>query len=91
MALVLPTVVDALKIFYSLLTVALFVPLVAGLSWARATNRAALASIAIGTPLSLAVHLATAGRGFEGVPPVVLGLLASATTFGVVALTEKRA
>jgi SSS family solute:Na+ symporter len=91
MALVLPTVVDALKIFYSLLTVALFVPLVAGLSWGRATNRAALASIAIGTPLSLAVHLATAGRGFDGVPPVVLGLLASATTFGVVALTEKRA
>jgi SSS family solute:Na+ symporter len=91
MALVLPTVVDALKIFYSLLTVALFVPLVAGLSWPRATSRAAMASILVATPLSLAVHVLTAGHGVDGVPPVVLGLLASAATFAATALLEKRA
>ena len=48
MALVLPTVVDALKIFYSLLTVALFVPVVAGLLWHRPGTTAALASICRG-------------------------------------------
>jgi len=90
MALVLPTVVDALKIFYSLLTVALFVPLVAGLSWSRATSRAAMASIMVATPLSLGVHMLTAGHGVDGVPPVVLGLLASAATFAAAALLEKR-
>jgi SSS family solute:Na+ symporter len=90
MALVLPTVVDALKIFYSLLTVALFVPIVAGLSWARATSRATMASIMVATPLSLAVHVLTAGHGVDGVPPVVLGLLASAATFAAVAALEKR-
>jgi SSS family solute:Na+ symporter len=90
MALVLPTVVDALKIFYSLLTVVLFVPMVGGLLWARATTRATMASIVVGTPLSLAVHLATAGHGINGVPPVVLGLVASATTFIAVTLSGKR-
>src|SRR5204863_386889 len=60
MALVLPTVVDALKIFYSLLTVALFVPVVAGLAWTWPTSRAALASMAVGTPVSIAAHVLTA-------------------------------
>src|SRR4029078_8824331 len=44
MALVLPTVVDALKIFYSLLTVALFVPVVGGLLWHRPGTAGELAS-----------------------------------------------
>ena len=91
MALVLPTVVDALKIFYSLLTVALFVPLVAGLSWPRATSRAAMASIAVATPLSLAVHVLTAGHGVDGVPPVVLGLLVSAATFAARVVARRSA
>jgi SSS family solute:Na+ symporter len=91
MALVLPTVVDALKIFYSLLTVVLFVPMIAGLSWARATSRAAMASIVVGTPISLAVHVLTGGHGIDGVPPVVVGLLASAGAFAATTLSEKRA
>jgi solute:Na+ symporter, SSS family len=91
LALVLPTVVDALKIFYSLLTVALFVPVVAGLAWPRATRRGALASILVGTPLALAIHLATNGRGIQGLPPVVLGLVASAVTFSVAARSRARA
>jgi SSS family solute:Na+ symporter len=90
MALVLPTVVDALKIFYSLLTVVLFVPVVAGLAWSRASNRAAIASILIGTPLSVAGHVLTGGHGIGGIPPVVLGVLASAAAFAVTALTERR-
>jgi len=81
MALVLPTVVDALKIFYSLLTVALFVPIVAGLTSKRLRADAALASVIVGTPVSLVIHLLTSGRGLHGVPPVVIGLVASALAF----------
>jgi SSS family solute:Na+ symporter len=91
MALVLPTVVDALKIFYSLLTVALFVPVVTGLLWRGATSAAALASIAIGTPVTLAVHVATAGEGLFGLPPVVIGLGTSALGFAGASIVRRPA
>lgn len=91
MALVLPTVVDALKIFYSLLTVALFVPVVAGLLWRRPDTAAALVSIAAGTPLTLAIHVATAGRGLHGWPPVALGLVISGASFAAVSMFRRRA
>jgi SSS family solute:Na+ symporter len=90
MALVLPTVVDALKIFYSLLTVALFVPVVAGLASNRTRNDAALASVVAGTPLSLVVHLLTGGRGLHGVPPVVIGLAASGLAFAATSVLRSR-
>jgi hypothetical protein len=90
MALVLPTVVDALKIFYSLLTVALFVPVVAGLLWQRPGTAAALVSIAAGTPLTLSIHFATAGRGLYGWPPVALGLAISGASFAAVSMFGRR-
>lgn len=89
MALVVPTVVDALKIFYSLLTVALFVPVVAGLLWRGASNVAALASLGVGMPVALAVHFATGGAGVHGLPPVVIGLGASALGFAGASLVRR--
>ena len=65
--------------------------MVAGLAWPGATSLATLASIAVGTPLSLAVHLATSGRGWRGVPPVVIGLLVSGLTFAGVSFSKARA
>jgi solute:Na+ symporter, SSS family len=82
MALVLPTVVDALKIFYSVLTVALFVPVVGGLLWASPTSAEALSSMAIGLSAMLVSYLAGGGQGIADSPPVVAGLLGSAIGFG---------
>lgn len=82
MALVLPTVVDALKIFYSVLTVALFVPVVSALLWTRPTGVEALTSIAAGLTAMLAVYLASGGQGVAGIPPVVAGLLGASFGFG---------
>jgi SSS family solute:Na+ symporter len=82
MALVLPTVVDALKIFYSVLTVALFVPVVGGLLWARPTSAEALSSMAIGLSAMLVSYLASGGQGIAGIPPVVAGLLGASIGFG---------
>jgi solute:Na+ symporter, SSS family len=82
MALVLPTVVDALKIFYSVLTVALFVPVVGGLLWARPTSAEALSSMAIGLSAMLVSYLAGGGQGIADIPPVVAGLLGAAIGFG---------
>jgi solute:Na+ symporter, SSS family len=82
MALVLPTVVDALKIFYSVLTVALFVPVVGALLWTRPSSVEVLTSMAVGLSAMLAVYLASGGQGVGGVPPVVAGLLGASIGFG---------
>ncbi|MEW5979422.1 MAG: sodium:solute symporter family protein [Acidobacteriota bacterium] len=75
LAIWLPTVVSALQIFYSLLTTALFVPLVAGLYWKRPDSAAAMASVALSLPTTLLVHWLTEGRGAGWLPPVGWGVL----------------
>ena len=77
LALALGSVVDALTIFYTLLTVVLFVPIVGGLFVARTDRRAALASIAVGVVAMLASQAATGGRGWSFVTPALAGLLAA--------------
>jgi SSS family solute:Na+ symporter len=77
LALALGSVVDALTIFYTLLTVVLFVPIVGGLFVARTDRRAALASIAVGVAAMLAAQAATGGRGWSFVTPALAGLLAA--------------
>jgi SSS family solute:Na+ symporter len=47
LAMLLPTVVDALKTFYGILTATLFVPLLAGLLWTRPTARHARAAVVV--------------------------------------------
>jgi solute:Na+ symporter, SSS family len=77
-ALLIPSVVAALQIFYSLLTVALFVPLVVGLYWKRPNALAALLAISVSVPAALLIHIQTAGRGFGVISPVACGILISA-------------
>jgi SSS family solute:Na+ symporter len=78
LAIVSPTVIGALSIFYSLLGVSLFVPVVAGLYVRRAGTPEALAAIAGGVVVLMAVRLATDGRGFGAFSPPLLGLIGSA-------------
>ena len=92
LALVVPTVVDALKVFYAVLTVVLFVPVVAGLHSRRAGRFEALTSIVGGLSVMVLVALLTGGRGIGGWHPAVPGLVASAVSFGAVAAvrTQRR-
>ena len=87
LAVVIPTVVDALRIFYSLLGVSLFVPVVAGLHSRRPGSAEALAAAAAGV-----VALLTA-RGWDGGPgwmvPSAWGLLSAATAYGVFFLARR--
>ncbi|MDE2876084.1 MAG: sodium:solute symporter family protein [Gemmatimonadota bacterium] len=81
LAVVIPSVVGALTIFYSLLSVSLFVPVVAGLHSRRPGAGEALAAAAGG----VAVLLVTRSAGFGGwLPPTAWGLLAAAAAFGIV-------
>jgi SSS family solute:Na+ symporter len=80
----LATVVSALTIFYSLLSVSLFVPVVGGL-YTRAGSRAAMAAIVAGVLTLLMVQFAIKGA-FPWLDPVLCGLAAAAVAYGGVAL-----
>ena len=92
LAVVSPSVIGALSIFYTLLGVCLFVPMMAGLYVRRAGTPEALAAIAGGVTVMLAVHLGTGGRGFRLVSPAMAGLIAStAACAAVLAVRRRRA
>ena len=74
LAAVLPDVITALTIFYSILSVALFVPLIAGLYSARPSANGALATIAGSVLVMILVHLTTNGEGMGGVSPATWGI-----------------
>jgi SSS family solute:Na+ symporter len=81
LALWLQSILAALEIFYSLLAVSLFVPLLAGLYSSRPTAGAALAAMAASVPATAAVHLLTHGAGLGFLTPAALGILFSAAVF----------
>lgn len=78
LAIVLPSVISSLAVFYSLLSVSLFVPVVFGLQWRRLGTPEALAAIGGGVTALVAVRLAPWGES-----PGWLGAL-SPTTWGLV-------
>ena len=89
LALQLETIIGALRIFYSLLSVSLFVPVLGGLFAPRAGAVEALASMAAGITTLLLVTYAGAGRGLGVLNPEALGLLASAAAYGIVMLARR--
>lgn len=84
------SILSALSFFYSLLTLTLFVPLVAGLFWRRPGQSVALAAIACS--LGTAGIALLAGGGAEGwLPPVPVGILAGAIVYAAHARIGQRA
>ncbi|MFQ5737641.1 MAG: sodium:solute symporter family protein [Acidobacteriota bacterium] len=77
LAILLPSVVSALKIFYGLMSVSLFVPLFLGIYKQSVSANRCLAAILISVPVAVAVHLTTGGKGFGILSPVALGILLS--------------
>ncbi|MGE5243645.1 MAG: sodium:solute symporter family protein [Betaproteobacteria bacterium] len=92
LAIVSPSIIGVLSIFYTLLGVSLFVPIVAGLYLRRSSTIEALAAIAAGVAAMLAAQLATGGRGVGQLTPAMIGLAAAAAGFAIVlaARTGKR-
>ena len=83
------SILGALTVFYSLLTVALFVPVVGALHVAGARPAEGLASVFVGVPTLAIIHTATGGAGFGIVTPTLAGVLAGAVAF-VVARAARR-
>lgn len=76
LAMLLPTVITALTIFYTLLSAALLLPLVAGLYSTKVNARAAIASIAFSVTVTFAIEVASRGQGIFRVPSLIIGVLA---------------
>ena len=89
LAVVLPDLVSALEIFYSLLSVSLFVPVVAGLHSSRPGSAEALAAVGAGVAGLLAAR-AAGDIGVAWMVPPAWGLLAAAAAYGVVFLWRSR-
>jgi SSS family solute:Na+ symporter len=83
-ALLFQTVIDTLTIFYSILSVSLFVPVIAGLHYRRTGAAEALAAIGFGVTTLLAVQLRTEGHGYGIWTPTLLGMAVSAVAFVLV-------
>jgi SSS family solute:Na+ symporter len=88
LALFSPTIIAALGIFYGLLGVTLFVPVVAGLHRRRAGAAEAVASVAAGITVDVALRLAGVAR-LGVVTPELAGILAAALGFACVAVGRR--
>lgn len=83
---VYPSVIDALKMFYSVLVVTLFMPILGGLYLPRGGRWAALASMLVGVSTLVATFASTGGAGYGWMSPTFLGLVASSLTYVVLAV-----
>jgi SSS family solute:Na+ symporter len=89
LAIQLATIVDALRIFYSLVGATLFVPVAGALLFSNARARDALWAIAMGVGALLAVYLGTNGKGWWD--PSLWGLIGSVCGFAASLLLAGKA
>jgi SSS family solute:Na+ symporter len=90
LAVVIPTVIDSLTAFYSVLSVSLFVPVVAGLHTRRPGIPEALASIGVGVTALFAAHLSSVTDVSRWLDPTALGILGSGVAFCLVFALRRR-
>jgi SSS family solute:Na+ symporter len=89
LAIVLGSVIVSLKIFYSLLTVSLFVPIIGGLFWRRPGMTAGLAGLVAGVAGYLLGHYGLGPGGGSLWSPTTVGLAASAAAYLVAAVASR--
>jgi SSS family solute:Na+ symporter len=90
LGILLPTVITALTIFYTLLVAALLLPLIAGLYTRKVDARAATATMIISVGVTFALELITSGQGVRGVPSLIVGIAAGATIMLIATVTRDR-
>ena len=89
-AIVSPGVIAVLLIFYTILSVSLFVPILGGLYVPRAGTAEALAAIAAGVGAMLFAQLTTGGRGYGILTPALVGFIAATLAFFLVLGVRRR-
>ena len=89
LAIVTPTIISSLTIFYSLLGVSLFVPVVAGLHRRRTGAPEALASIAAGIAVATALRLSGPAPAWL-ISPELAGIATAAIAYSAAVVTRTR-
>jgi len=89
LSIYLSTIVQAMTVFYSLLGVSLFAPVVGGLYSTRAGSPEALAAIAAGVVTLLVVRYGVAGA-YPWLDPTLAGLIAAALAFVGTLIVRRR-
>ena len=84
LSIYLATVIGALRVFYSVLGVSLFVPIVGGLASRGAGAAEALAAIASGITTLVVVGLSPIGRAYPWLDPTLAGIVMSGVAFAAV-------
>jgi SSS family solute:Na+ symporter len=84
-AIIAADVVNALSIFYTLMAVGLFVPILAGLFTKRPSSAGALAAIVTGVIIVVGLQLGTRGASVAGLTPAMLGLFGAFAAYAAVA------
>src|SRR5262249_38349352 len=84
------SVIVALKIFYTMLSAALLLPLIAGLYTRRTSARAAISTMAVSVAITFALERWTNGKGKWGLPSLILGTLAGLIAMMIVSLSESK-
>jgi SSS family solute:Na+ symporter len=90
LAIVSPSVADTLTIFYVLLSVSMFVPVIAGLYVRRVGAPEAMAAAAAGVAIVVAMRLGNSGAWVLGLTPPMWGLAAAAVAALLVTLVRAR-
>jgi SSS family solute:Na+ symporter len=90
LALVAQTIIGTLSFFYSVLGVCLFVPVLAGLFVKRFRAPEALAAIAGGMLVMMALQLTVGPKGLGGFTPALAGVLTSVTVAALAFLAMRR-
>jgi len=90
LAVVIPSVIASLSAFYAVLSVSLFVPVVAGLHSRRPGVPEALAAIAAGVAALFAARFAALAERSPLLDPTLLGIAVSALAFAVVFVARRR-
>ncbi len=83
LAIALGSVIESITIFYSLLSMSLFIPIVGGVYWARAGSRDAIAAIVAGVGVYVTAKYVVEIPSTGLWNPNSVGLLASAVAFAV--------
>jgi solute:Na+ symporter, SSS family len=85
-AFVSQTIIDALSIFYTMIAVSLFVPILAGLYLRRPKALDALAAIAGGVVVVATIHVVRGGQPIGVFTPAMCGLGAALLAFALVSV-----
>jgi SSS family solute:Na+ symporter len=91
LAILLPTVVDALKAFYGILTATLFVPLVGGLVSSKPKAVHARLAVVLALLVTVVSRAALAGSPLQSWVPSTAGIAAAAGVFVFAGLTMRSA